>query len=163
MTLSATVTPSNAVGTVQFKDNGTNVGSPVPVSNGAATMQYVFTTAGNRNITATFTSVPASRRRRRRPSPWPSVLPPCRRRSRCRCLPPPKPGTAVTLTANLTPVDASGKVQFKDGNADIGSLVTGRTGRRSSVTPSPTPGNTPSPPSSPVTRASSDRRRQRNR
>ncbi|NKV80600.1 hypothetical protein GS911_21850 [Rhodococcus hoagii] len=79
-------------GPVQFKDNGTNVGSPVPVSNGAATMQYAFTTAGNRNITATFTSGSGFAETTSAPQPVAVSAPACRRRSRCRCLPPPKPG-----------------------------------------------------------------------
>ncbi|NKU61737.1 hypothetical protein GS891_00385 [Rhodococcus hoagii] len=54
VTLSATVTPSNAVGTVQFKDNGANIGSPQSVSNGTATLQHTFATAGSHSITAEF-------------------------------------------------------------------------------------------------------------
>ncbi|SUE02360.1 Ig-like domain-containing protein [Prescottella equi] len=129
VTLSATVTPSNAVGTVQFKDNGTNVGSPVPVSNGAATMQYVFTTAGNRNITATFTSGSGFAETTSAPQPVAVSAPAVQTTIAMQVPPTAETGTAVTLTANLTPVDASGKVQFKDGNADIGSLVTVSNGK----------------------------------
>ncbi|MBM4608275.1 hypothetical protein GS416_07460 [Rhodococcus hoagii] len=38
VTLSASVTPANAVGTVQFKDNGSSIGSPVAVTAGQATL-----------------------------------------------------------------------------------------------------------------------------
>ncbi|MGH3672117.1 MAG: Ig-like domain-containing protein, partial [Pseudonocardiaceae bacterium] len=37
-TLTATVAPAGAVGSVQFKDNGTNVGSAVPLSGGTASL-----------------------------------------------------------------------------------------------------------------------------
>ncbi|NKS67744.1 Ig-like domain repeat protein, partial [Rhodococcus hoagii] len=46
VTLSASVTPANAVGTVQFKDNGASVGAPVTVTAGQATLPHAFTTAG---------------------------------------------------------------------------------------------------------------------
>ncbi|WP_253741333.1 Ig-like domain-containing protein, partial [Rhodococcus sp. KB6] len=42
--LTATVAPSNAVGTVQFKSNGTSIGSPVTVSGGVATLSHAFDT-----------------------------------------------------------------------------------------------------------------------
>ncbi|NKZ73483.1 hypothetical protein GTA09_30880 [Rhodococcus hoagii] len=41
--LSATVNPSNAVGSVQFTDNGAPIGSPVAVVNGVATLSHTFT------------------------------------------------------------------------------------------------------------------------
>ncbi|NKU56033.1 hypothetical protein GS881_21515 [Rhodococcus hoagii] len=42
MDLSATVNPSNAVGTVQFTDNGAPIGSPVAVVNGVATLSHTL-------------------------------------------------------------------------------------------------------------------------
>ncbi|NKZ74900.1 Ig-like domain repeat protein, partial [Rhodococcus hoagii] len=54
VTLSASVTPANAVGTVQFKDNGSSIGSPVAVTAGQATLPHTFTTAGAHSITADF-------------------------------------------------------------------------------------------------------------
>ena len=38
--LTATVLPSTATGTVTFKDNGTQIGSPVTISGGAAVLNY---------------------------------------------------------------------------------------------------------------------------
>lgn len=52
--LSASVSPANATGTVQFKDGTTNVGGPIPVINGVASTSHVFETAGSKPITATF-------------------------------------------------------------------------------------------------------------
>lgn len=62
ITLTATVTSdaggSAPTGTVQFVIDGANAGSPVTLSNGAATYSYTPTTAGVHNITANYT--PAS-------------------------------------------------------------------------------------------------------
>ncbi|MBM4516015.1 hypothetical protein GS432_04865 [Rhodococcus hoagii] len=69
----------------------------------------------------------------------------------------------MTLTANLTPVDASGKVQFKDGNADIGSLVTVSNGKAQLSHTFTNPGNQLHLRRVHGDPASSDRRRQRNR
>ncbi|MBM4602464.1 hypothetical protein GS575_05250 [Rhodococcus hoagii] len=54
MDLSATVNPSNAVGTVQFTDSGTPIGSPVAVVNGVATLPHTFTSAGAHSVGADF-------------------------------------------------------------------------------------------------------------
>lgn len=56
VTLTANVAPQNATGTVQFKDNGTNIGSPVTVSNGQAALQHTFDASGAHSITADFTA-----------------------------------------------------------------------------------------------------------
>ncbi|MFC9519123.1 Ig-like domain-containing protein [Nocardiaceae bacterium NPDC056970] len=52
--LSASVSPANATGTVQFKDGTTNIGAPIPVVNGIASTSHTFATAGSKPITATF-------------------------------------------------------------------------------------------------------------
>ncbi|MFE5644348.1 Ig-like domain-containing protein, partial [Rhodococcus sp. NPDC056516] len=54
--LTATVAPSNAVGTVQFKSNGVAIGSPVAVASGVATLSHTFDTAGAQSVTADFTA-----------------------------------------------------------------------------------------------------------
>ncbi|RZL69438.1 MAG: Ig-like domain repeat protein, partial [Rhodococcus sp. (in: high G+C Gram-positive bacteria)] len=54
--LTATVAPNNALGTVQFKSNGTAIGSPVTVSGGTATLSHIFDAAGAQSITADFTA-----------------------------------------------------------------------------------------------------------
>ncbi|HEY6423395.1 MAG TPA: Ig-like domain-containing protein [Pseudonocardiaceae bacterium] len=53
-TLKATVTPSSAVGTVQFKDQNTNIGTPVPVANGTASATTTLG-SGTHRLTAVFT------------------------------------------------------------------------------------------------------------
>ena len=52
--LAANVSPANASGSIQFKDGTTNIGAPVPVSNGTATMPHTFTTADTHVISAVF-------------------------------------------------------------------------------------------------------------
>ncbi|BCN51656.1 Ig-like domain-containing protein [Prescottella equi] len=52
--LQATVTPADAQGTVQFAINGTDVGSPVQVSGGTATLNHRFDDPGNFSVTANF-------------------------------------------------------------------------------------------------------------
>ena len=54
--LTATVAPNNAVGTVQFKSNGTAIGSPVTVAGGTVTLSHIFDVAGAQSITADFTA-----------------------------------------------------------------------------------------------------------
>ena len=53
--LTATVTPSNAAGTVQFQDGGSNLGATVTVSGGVATMSTNTLAAGTHQLTAVFT------------------------------------------------------------------------------------------------------------
>ncbi|MFC4605419.1 beta strand repeat-containing protein [Rhodococcus kronopolitis] len=53
--LVATVSPTPTGGTVQFKNGGVNIGSPVGLTNGKATRSYVFPTVGDHQITAVYT------------------------------------------------------------------------------------------------------------
>jgi hypothetical protein len=58
ITLTATVTAadgSSPVGSVQFFDGGTALGTPVAVSGGTATRQFSSTVPGQHSLTATFT------------------------------------------------------------------------------------------------------------
>jgi hypothetical protein len=58
VTLTATLTPSNATGTVQFQDNGTNINTtPAPVSGGVASTSFTpsAVNAAGENLTAVYT------------------------------------------------------------------------------------------------------------
>jgi hypothetical protein len=58
VTLTATLTPSNATGTVQFQDNGTNINTtPAPVSGGVANTSFTpsVVNAAGENLTAVYT------------------------------------------------------------------------------------------------------------
>ncbi len=52
VTLSADVAPNPGSGTVQFKDNGAEIGAPVAISNGTAQLPHTFSSAGQHSITA---------------------------------------------------------------------------------------------------------------
>ncbi|WP_430335109.1 Ig-like domain-containing protein [Rhodococcus sp. ACT016] len=52
--LSATVSPANATGSVQFRDGAKNIGAAIPVVNGVASMPHTFDTNGTHAITAAF-------------------------------------------------------------------------------------------------------------
>jgi hypothetical protein len=51
----AHVAPPNAVGTVQFKDGTTNLGTPVPVIGGTAVGPVSILSRGPHSLTAVFT------------------------------------------------------------------------------------------------------------
>ena len=134
-TLTATLTPSSATGTVQFAANGSDIGSPVAVSNGTAsdvttalapgsdTVQAVFTpTAGSEfsgaNATAPFTVNDITT------STSLGVVP----------AGPQQAGTSETITATITPTAATGTVQFEENSTDIGSPVAVSAGTASYIT-----------------------------
>ncbi|AOW91611.1 hypothetical protein BFN03_00120 [Rhodococcus sp. WMMA185] len=52
--LSATVSPNQTGGTVQFFDGTVPIGDPVPVTDGIATLSHAFTESGDHQITAIF-------------------------------------------------------------------------------------------------------------
>lgn len=57
VTLTATMTPTTAVGAVQFKDGSTDIGSPVTVSNDGTASGFTSRLAlGSHSVTAVFTS-----------------------------------------------------------------------------------------------------------
>ncbi|MET3957408.1 hypothetical protein ABIE52_004274 [Rhodococcus sp. OAS809] len=125
--LTATVAPNNAVGSVQFKSNGTVIGSPVAVASGVATLSHAFDTAGAQSVTADFTagagfvssSAPAQTVTVSDPAPvdvetTTSLSVPATAIT----------GTAVDLTATVAPNTAVGTVQFKSNGTAIGSPVT---------------------------------------
>ncbi|KDQ04438.1 hypothetical protein EN35_33245, partial [Rhodococcus qingshengii] len=125
--LTATVAPNNAVGSVQFKSNGTAIGSPVTVTGGVATLSHAFDAAGAQSVTADFTggagfvSSSASAQTVTVSDPAPVDVVTTTSLS--------VPATAVTgaavdLTATVAPNNAVGTVQFKSNGAAIGSPVT---------------------------------------
>ncbi|MFE3290643.1 Ig-like domain-containing protein [Rhodococcus sp. NPDC059234] len=121
--LTATVAPAAAVGTVQFKDGDVNIGGPVAVSGGVATLPHTFDTVASHSITAAFTagagfhdSVSAAK----------SVVVSAPDATTTTTLAVPATavtGTSVDLTANVGPANAVGTVQFKDGANNIGGVI----------------------------------------
>ena len=122
--LTATVAPANAVGTVQFQDNGVDIGSAVSVAGGVGTLSRAFGSAGAHSITASFTAGAgfndsvASEKTVTVSDPVavdvdttlgltvPSVA---------------TTGVAVDLTAAVTPASAAGSVSFKVAGVEVGT------------------------------------------
>ncbi|WP_258195554.1 Ig-like domain-containing protein [Rhodococcus sp. OK519] len=128
VTLSASLTPSNAAGTVQFKDNGANIGSPVSVAGGQATLPHTFTTTGAHSITADFVAgsgfVNSSASAQ-------TVTVNASTSTTLQVPASASTGTPVTLSASVTPANAAGAVQFKDNGTAIGSPVAVAAGQAS--------------------------------
>lgn len=55
VTMKANLTPANAAGSVQFAVDGVNVGNPVTVTGGEASLDHRFDEPGDRSVTASFT------------------------------------------------------------------------------------------------------------
>ncbi|NKW60967.1 hypothetical protein GS931_12405 [Rhodococcus hoagii] len=119
--------PTDANGTVQFKENGANIGSPVTVTNGVATLDHVFNNQGTRSISASFLGRARTRTRavqrkccshRTRPNDQDTTTVMTSPASAVS-------GTAVNLSAQVSGAPAfPGTVQFFDNNAPIGDAVT---------------------------------------
>ncbi len=119
-TLTANVGPANAVGTVQFKDGGTDIGAPVAVAGGAATLAHTFAAPGAHAISAAFTagagfhsSVSGPQNVDVTADTTITVNAPATATV----------GADVTVTATVTPATATGQVQFKDGATNLGAPV----------------------------------------
>jgi hypothetical protein len=135
--LTATVTPPAATGKVQFKDGSVNLGNPVIVSNGIASTTVSTLTVGTHLLTAAFMpDNPATFS----PSTSPAVPFTIAGATATSTVlststaSPATQGTALTLTATLTPPTAIGMVQFKDGSANIGDPVAVTNGTASQTT-----------------------------
>lgn len=140
VTLTATVTPATALGTVQFRDGATNLGNPVIVGNGVASGTTSELAIGPHQLTAVFTPTD--------PAAFvPSTSPPlafvisvpatATATSTMLTTSPASPialGTPVTLTATITPATAAGSVQFRDGTRNLGRRVPVSNGNASGTT-----------------------------
>ena len=126
VTLSATVSPAPNGGTVQFKDGDANIGAPVTVTGGTATLNHTFATAGARSVSAVFAGVAGFTGSTSAPQtvdvqPAAVVAVPT---STTVTLPATATtGSAAGLTATIAPVPAGGTVQFKSDNTPIGAPV----------------------------------------
>jgi hypothetical protein len=140
VTLTATVTPPTAAGTVQFKDGTANLGNPVIVSNGMASGTTSTLTVGSHPLTAVFAPAnPAAFSPSTSSAVMFVVAAPAGATTTSTALAaspvsPVAQGTPVTLTATVTPATAAGTVQFKDGTANLGNPVTVSNGTASGST-----------------------------
>ncbi|NKT45291.1 Ig-like domain repeat protein [Rhodococcus hoagii] len=123
VTLTAGVTPPTATGSVQFRDNGTNIGAPVPVSGGQAQMSYSFPAAGSRNVTAVFTGTTTFANSTSQPRTVSVTAADVQTTTTLTAPSDAKTDTSVLLSATVAPSNAAGTVQFRDNGADIGGPV----------------------------------------
>ncbi|WP_246097779.1 Ig-like domain-containing protein, partial [Rhodococcus spelaei] len=125
VTLSATVAPAGATGTVQFKDGANNIGAPAPVNNGNASINFAFPATGAHSITAVYSGDAANKPSTSGASTV-TVTDQVIVKDTTTTLNVPataKTGTAVDLTATVAPAGATGTVQFKDGANNIGAAA----------------------------------------
>ncbi|MGW0042904.1 Ig-like domain repeat protein, partial [Rhodococcus sp. NPDC003348] len=121
--LKATVAPAPSGGTVQFKDGATNIGAPVAVTGGAATLSHTFDAAGGKNITAVFSGAGEFLTSTSAVGSIAVSVPDIATTTSLEVPASATTGQAVELKATVTPADAAGTVQFKDGDANIGAPV----------------------------------------
>ncbi|WP_051637037.1 beta strand repeat-containing protein [Rhodococcus sp. UNC363MFTsu5.1] len=122
--LTATVAPVGATGTVQFKDGADNIGNAVPVNNGTATLNHIFTTTGAHAITAAYSGDATNKPSTSAASNVDVSVNAMDTTTTLNVPATAKTGTAVDLTATIAPAPSGGTVQFKDGDTNIGGPIT---------------------------------------
>jgi beta-glucanase (GH16 family) len=128
VTLTATLSPASATGTVQFLDGVTNLGSPVTVSGGTAAMIVSSLSVGAHSITAVY-SGDSNFAGSTSPALSQNVNQASSATATTSNNNPSAFGQAVTFTATVSAVPPgsgtpTGTVQFKDGVTNLGSPVT---------------------------------------
>ncbi|WP_433667316.1 beta strand repeat-containing protein [Nocardia sp. CA-136227] len=126
-TLTATVTPAAAGGTVQFADGATVLGTGQVDGTGTATLQWTPSAAGAHTLTATFSGrdgVTGSNTTAQADVAAADVA----STTTFNPVTGAKVGTATTLTAKVTPAAAGGTVQFADGATVLGTGQVDATG-----------------------------------
>ncbi len=137
-TLTATLTPATATGSVQFRNGTTAIGAPVPVAGGKASTSTTLP-AGTASLTAEFTggtgfansTSPAVSYVVSGASGGAAATTTTLATSPAS---PVVPGAAVELAATVSPSGAAGKVQFSDGDTAIGEPVPVTGGAASTTT-----------------------------
>ncbi len=141
-TLTATVTPSTATGTVTFKDGATTLGTGT-LASGLATYAASFSTTGVHSLTAVYggdasdgASTSGAVSETVTSSITTSAL------SLTSSANPSAAGSALTLSVTVAGTSPTGTVQFKDGAASLGGPVTLVSGQASySATPATATGH----------------------
>jgi Bacterial Ig-like domain (group 3) len=125
VTLNAAVTSTATVaGTVQFKSDGANLGSPVAVTAGAASLSTTALTGGQHSLTAQFIpTTPASIAGSTSAALSYTITAPAQATTTTLSSSPAAPTTAdvVSLTAAVTPANAVGTVTLKEGATTVGT------------------------------------------
>jgi len=123
VTFTATVTGASPTGTVQFKDGAGNLGSPVTLSGGVATLTTSALTQGSHPITAVY-SGDANNATSTSPGVNQVVNAAAAGATSTAVVSSANPssvGQSVTFTATVTGATPTGTVQFFDGASGIGS------------------------------------------
>jgi len=129
VTLTATVSPSGAAGTVQFSDGASTLGTPVTVSGGTASLTTTSLAAGTRALKAAFLPGDTSAFATSTSTTTSLVVTavPATATTTSLSVTPAGPvtsGTPVSLSASVSPAGAVGQIQFFDGATALGSPVT---------------------------------------
>jgi Bacterial Ig-like domain (group 3) len=129
VTLTATISPATAVGTVQFIDGTTNVGDLMQVTNGIARRSISTLGPGSHSLTAVFTPANAAAfSTSTSPAVTIVVNAPAGATATNTTLTTSPAATVaqgypMALTATVTPATAVGTVQFRDGTTNFGNSV----------------------------------------
>lgn len=127
--LTASVSPAGAAGTVQFSVDGSPVGAPATVASGVATLSHTFQSAGVSTVRATFTptdpgayagSADATGQAVSVYAPAPAAIPTTTSVGGPSSA---TVGTPATFTATVTPAAAAGAVQFSVDGVTAGAPV----------------------------------------
>ena len=129
VTLTATVSPSGAAGTVQFSDGASPLGAPAAVSGGVAAATTSSLTAGTHALKATFLPGDPSAFAGSTSSTTSLVVTAVAATATTTSLSvtpsgPVASGTPVSLSATVSPAGAVGQIQFSDGATALGAPVT---------------------------------------
>ncbi|WP_244872284.1 Ig-like domain repeat protein [Catellatospora sp. TT07R-123] len=127
VTLTATVTPAAATGTVQFFDGATPLGGPVTVASGSASLSTAALTAATHSLKAAFTPSGAPYTASESGVTSYQVTAPVATVTTTALAVTPS-GTVtqyspVSLSATVTPAGAVGAIQFLDGGVALGAPV----------------------------------------
>jgi hypothetical protein len=122
-TLSVTVSPSGAPGTIQFKVNGTDQGTAQTLASGAASVSWTPTSTGSYNITATYTSTDTGYASQSTSNTVAVTVSPI---ATTLTVTGPATGvkdTALTLSANVAPSAAPGTIKFFADGTEVGQAT----------------------------------------
>ena len=119
--LTANVNPSDAAGTVTFKDGSTTIGTAT-LSSGSATLNYTFTTSGNHSLSASYPGggIYASSSASATTVQVSTTPTSINLSSSVQQL---YPGQSTVLTATISPSTVTGTLTFKDGSTTLGTAT----------------------------------------
>ncbi len=122
VSLSAVVSGAAPTGTVQFKDGTTSLGAPVALAAGSASLSGLLLSAGTHSLSASYSGDAANQA-----SVSASLTQTMLAVASVSVGAAPAgiiAGGAVSLTANVSGASPTGTIQFKDGGANLGSVIT---------------------------------------